>query len=113
MTTEADDGAGDGRCSIPGCRGRTDGRLLCTAHRARSAPRIAVEMLPHLQCEAKKRQATSTGGESPQLVPKSAEAGGSARDIAAKAVGVGHSIAPADRKADTFTERTRTTNDRR
>jgi hypothetical protein len=54
---------------------------------------IAVEMLPHLQAEAKKRQATSTGGDCPQLVPKTAEAAkGSSRDIAAKRVGVGHSI---------------------
>jgi hypothetical protein len=49
------------------------------------------EMVPHLKEEARKRQATSTGGSNPQLAPDRAEAeSGEAIEIAARMVGVGH-----------------------
>lgn len=52
---------------------------------------IAVRMLPPLKEEARKRQATSTGGTNPQLTPISEEAGipGEAVAHAAQIVGVG------------------------
>lgn len=53
--------------------------------------KLALQLKPILQEEAKKRQATSTGGENPQLVPKSAQAEkGRVRDELAKIAGVGH-----------------------
>ncbi len=55
---------------------------------------IATEMLPQLREEASKRKAQATGaprGEK-SVLPVSAGETGNARDIAAKMVGVGHSI---------------------
>lgn len=53
--------------------------------------RLALQLKPLLAEEAKKRQATSTGGANPQLTQKSAEAGkGEVRDELAKAAGVSH-----------------------
>lgn len=55
---------------------------------------IAAEMLPQLEAEARRRQATSTGGSHPQLAPISAEAGLSDESAvtAGKQVGVGKSM---------------------
>ncbi len=53
---------------------------------------VALELLPELEAEARKRQATSTGGAAPQLIPPMGEAGKSkhstATDKAAAIVGV-------------------------
>ena len=55
--------------------------------------RLALRLKPILVEEAKKRQATSTGGENPQLKQKSAEGvKGQVRDELAKAAGVSHDI---------------------
>ncbi len=48
----------------------------------------AAKLKAHYAAEAKKRQATSTGGVKPQLLLNSAEAEGQARDLAGKACGV-------------------------
>ena len=57
-----------------------------------SAAIVALELLPELEAEARKRQATSTGGADPQLIPPMGEAGkgkhSTATDLAAAIVGV-------------------------
>ena len=59
---------------------------------------VALELLPELEAEARKRQATSTGGADPQLIPPMGEAEkgkhSTATDKAAAIVGVcGSSVA--------------------
>ncbi len=52
---------------------------------------LAFDLLPVYEAEARERQATSTGGEEPQLVPNLAQADlGKARDKAAARTGVSH-----------------------
>ena len=82
-------------------------RLKATVKRRRAKPKgmlqraaIAAEVLPMFQDEARKRQATSTGGANPQLVVKRSQAGTTfrkSRDEAAAMMNVSPASVERDR----------------